>query len=68
MPAIFLRNELTAHVISGGTEALVTQNRMLATAWVIEDAGALDAFFAFVILDENGEPILDVDGQYLIGG
>lgn len=69
MPAIFLRNELTARVISGGTEALVTHDRLLlASAWIMEDAAPQDAFFAFLILDDHGEPILDVSGQYLIGG
>jgi hypothetical protein len=68
MPAILLRNELTARVISGGNESLVTFNRMLATAWVMEDAAPSDAFFEFLILDEEGMPIMDVTGQYLIGG
>lgn len=68
MPAIWSRNELTARVISGGNESLVTVNRMLATAWIIEDGAPSDAFFAFLILDEEGIPILDVNGQYILGG
>lgn len=68
MPALLLRNELTARVISGGTEALVTHDRMvIAASWVAEGASD-DAYLLLVILDENGEPILDVTGQYLIGG
>lgn len=69
MPALCTQNSLVATVLSDGTDMLVTQNRMIASdVWLMEDAGSIDSSFALLILDENGQPILDVNGQYLIGG
>lgn len=61
-------NELTMAVSSNQMMLAVEfEELVLADVQVIDnDAG--DAVFALLILDENGEPLLDVFGAYIIGG
>lgn len=77
MKATFFYDELTGTVTSSFAVAETTAVQMRATvvsgSMVIASAtvvpqDASDSIFSILILDEDGEPILDVNGQYIIGG
>lgn len=77
MKATFQKNELTATVRSSYAVAESSAVQIVATVTAavisiasaqVKENDASDAIFLLIIQDENGEPILDVNGQYIIGG
>jgi hypothetical protein len=77
MRPTYAYDELTATVTSSQMAAasnavqmtaIAMSNRMLIADAVVLENNAADAIFLLLILDVTGEPILDVDGQYIIGG
>lgn len=46
---------------------IADSGRILLTA-SIDDSDSLNYQLTYVILDENYDPILDVQGQYILGG
>lgn len=61
---------LTAVTIveSSGVRAQILSTGYLLLTISFDDSGDLTPILAEIILDEAGDPILDVKGQYIIGG
>lgn len=77
MRPILERHDLTAKLVSGTVKAVptvvqmhatITSGRMIIASAKVIGRDDSDAIFSLLILDEDGEPILDVTGQYIIGG
>jgi hypothetical protein len=70
-------DELTAAVTSSQMSAAsntvqmamsVVTNRIVISDAEVLNSNASDAVFQLLLLDVYGEPLLDVNGQYIIGG
>lgn len=61
-------NELTIDVSSNALALDTTFVQLVLSDVQVVDNGSGDDIFVLLILDENGEPLLDVNGAYIIGG